>query len=80
MLLERGDTKAFRDQRRCGGERDKVRKCVNKDITAMEERENYTSLQELTDQSTTEGNRPILERSNGILSVNVTKIQRDFMW
>ncbi|TMS11347.1 hypothetical protein E3U43_020340 [Larimichthys crocea] len=31
----------------------------------MEERENYTSLQELTDQSTTEGNRPILERSNG---------------
>lgn len=61
-------------------ERDKVRKCVNKDITAMEERENYTSLQELTDQSTTEGNRPILERSNGILSVNVTKILRDFMW
>lgn len=67
MLLGRRDTKAFRDQRRYSTKGDKVRQSVNNGITAMEERENYSSLQEITEQPTAEGNRPILQHSNGIL-------------
>lgn len=79
MLLGRGDTKAFREQRRSGTKRDGVRQSVNKGITAMEERENYSSLQEFTEEPTPGANRLVLQHNDGILSVYVTKISRDFM-
>lgn len=73
MLLGRGDTEAFGDQRRNGAKRDKVTKGVNEAITAMEEGENYSSLKEqLTQQLISGQNRLVLERSAGILCSSVT--------